>query len=119
MSLKVLLANWWNLAPSWGAIQVPQKDDVRTVLMIIYYDWFGTPEDHTKYVEATKKACEDTEGIKFKGSYVPHQIRYHYAFVYKCDDYGKMEEVNQKVQKTFPRDRNQMTHAIVEVMTKI
>ena len=83
------------------------------MLMITYYDWFGTPEDHTKFVDATKKACEETEGIKFKGSYIPHQVRYHYAFVYKCDDYGKNREVNQKVQKTFPRDRNQMTHAIV------
>ncbi len=101
-----------------GAIQVPLKEDVKTVLMITYYDWFGTPEDHTKFVEATKKACEDTEGIKFKGSYVPHQVRYHYAFVFKCDGYGKQGEVNQKVQKTFPRDRNQMTHAIVEVMTE-
>ena len=70
------------------------------------------------FPDATKKACEDTEGIKFKGSYVPHQVRYHYAFVYKCDDYGKMGEVNRKVQKTFPRDRNQMTHAIIEVMTE-
>jgi hypothetical protein len=26
MTFKVLLANWWNLAPRWGAIEVPTKE---------------------------------------------------------------------------------------------
>ncbi len=26
LAFKVLLANWWSLAPRWGAIQVPNRD---------------------------------------------------------------------------------------------
>lgn len=84
--------------------------------MITYFDWFGAQEDLEKVNEAWKKACEETDGIKSTKLYSSHQARYHYAWITKTDSYDKVLEANSKMP---PRDRNVMTHAILEAFTEV
>jgi len=86
------------------------------VILITYLDWFGTPEDFEKFKEAWQKACEETEGVKSTKLYTSHQARYHYAWITKADSYGALLEANSKMPT---RDRNVMTHAVIEVFTEM
>ena len=89
-------------------------------LMMIYFDWFGTTEDLQKVAKATEKAAGEIEGIEYKGLYVPHQPRYHYSWVFKAESYEKYGAVNRRVQElSGARDRNVMTHASVQVLSKV
>ena len=86
------------------------------MIVITYFDWFGTPEDLEKNKEAWKKACEETEGIKSTKLYTSHQARYHYAWITKTESYDKIMEAWAKLP---PRDRNAMTHAVIEAFSEM
>ena len=103
-----------SLAPSWGAIQVPKIED-KKMLIIMYTDWFGTQERLEERKKEFLKACKETEGIKSAKFYMPHQARYHYAWIIKADSYDSLMEAMQKMT---PRDRNEETHASIEVFSE-
>jgi len=86
------------------------------VIVITYFDWFGTPEDLEKLKEAWTKIVEETEGIKSSKLYTSHQARYHYAWITKTKSYDAISEANSKMP---PRDRKIMTHAVTEIFTKM
>ncbi|MCX6655128.1 MAG: hypothetical protein NTY03_08410 [Candidatus Bathyarchaeota archaeon] len=43
------------------------------MLIIEYFDWFGTQEELKKLDEDVKKACTEVKGVTYKGRYSPHQ----------------------------------------------
>lgn len=86
------------------------------MIIVTYLDWFGTPEGFEKYREAWRNACEETEGVKSTKLYTSHQARYHYAWISEVDSYGALLEATSKMP---PRDRNELTHAIIEVFTEM
>ena len=71
------------------------------MLILQQFDWFGTEKELEDYEATWKKACEETDGIEFKGRYTPHTRRYHYTFLFKCDSYDKANMAGSKV--TFPQ----------------
>jgi hypothetical protein len=86
------------------------------MIVINYFDWFGTPEELEKLNEAWKKICEEADEIKSTKLYTSHQARYHYAWIIKTDSYDAVLEANSKMP---PRDRNKLTHAVLEVFTEM
>jgi len=86
------------------------------LIVIMSMDWFGTPEAFEKYKKDFQKACKETKGIKSTKLYTSHQARYHYAWITETDSYDAMMETNRKMP---PRNRNEMTHAVLEVFTEI
>ena len=86
------------------------------MILITYFDWFGTPADFEKVNEAWHKACKETKDVKSTKLYTSHQARYHYAWITEADSYGALMEANSKMPT---RDRNAMTHAIIEVFTEM
>ena len=86
------------------------------MMLITYFDWFGTQADLEKNKAAWHKACKETKGIKSTKLYTSHQARYHYAWITEADSYGALMEANMKMP---PRDRNAMTHAIIEVFAEM
>ncbi len=86
------------------------------MIVITYFDWFGTPEDLEKHKKAWTKACEEIEGIKSTKLYTSHQARYHYAWITKTKSYDLIMDAMGKMPT---RDRNVMTHAVLEVFTKM
>jgi hypothetical protein len=83
------------------------------MLVVMYYDWFGTDEDLEKWKTAWKKACDDTKGITSCKHYTPHQARYHFAWIMKVDSYGSVMEAIGKMP--IKRDRNALTHSVLEI----
>jgi len=79
-------------------------------------DWFGTPEGFEKFKKDFQKTCKETKGIKSTKLYTSHQARYHYSWITECDSYEAIMEVNRKLP---PRNRNEMTHAVLEVFTEM
>jgi hypothetical protein len=91
------------------------------VLVIIYFDWFGKPEDFEKFKKARKEVCDGIEGVKHLGTYSSHQARYHYAFIEEMDAYERRFEIGPKVWEKLEssRDRNVITHASIEIFTEV
>ena len=90
------------------------------MLVVLYFDWFGKPEDFEKFKNARKEACEKVEGAKHLGTYTSHQARYHYAWIEEWDSYDRLRDIGELFhEKTGPRDRNVVTHAIIEVFSKV
>ena len=75
-------------------------------------DFFGPAEELKKWDEAFKKAADKTDGIEFKGRYTPHN-KYHWTYLWKCDNYGKFIEVLGKTG--MERDYSKSTHGEMEV----
>ncbi len=44
------------------------------------FDYYEDDTGLTEYDKAWKKACAETDGIKYMGRYTSHQARYHYAY---------------------------------------
>jgi hypothetical protein len=86
------------------------------MLVILYYDWFGTTEALDEWKTAWEKACTDTEGIKKCKHYTSHQARYHYAYIMKMDSYDNVMEAMGKM--TIKRDRNVSTHTVLEIFSE-
>ena len=66
------------------------------MMVITYFDWFGTPEALEKWNKAWEKACQETKGIKSTKLYTSHQARYHFAWITETDSYDAIMEANRK-----------------------
>lgn len=90
------------------------------MLVILYFDYFGKQEDFEKLKKVRKEVCDKINGVKHLGTYTSHQVRYHYAFIEEWDSYDRMSDIGPKVEEIMgPRDRNVMSHAIIEVFSKM
>ena len=79
----------------------------------MYFDYYGDEDGLGKWDEAYKKACDETDGIKYKGRYTSHQARYHWVYFFEAEAYGKVMEAMQKIKLV--RDRKLMSHASLEI----
>lgn len=41
------------------------------MLGLYYFRWVGTPEEFKEYIRRVMSICEGTEGVNFKGVFVP------------------------------------------------
>ena len=91
------------------------------MLVITYFDWFGTPEYFEKFKNARKEACNEIKGVKHLGTYSSHQARYHYAFIEEMDSYDRRADISSKVWEKLEssRDRNVITHASAEIFNEV
>ena len=64
MKFKVLLANWWSLAPRWGAIEVPRKGRrKRNMAKFVYMSFimWGEGMNRELYMDKIKPKLENEE----------------------------------------------------------
>ena len=83
------------------------------MIVTMKFDYYGDEAGLKAWDEAYKKACEETDGIKFKGRYSSHQARYHWAYIFVADSYDKLMDSWSKI--TIVRDRKKMDHAVIEL----
>ena len=86
------------------------------MIVIMYYDWFGTKEALKTWNDEWQKVCKAVEGIKSCKHYTSHQARYHYAWIMEVSSYNDIMEAMGKM--TIERDRNALTHAVMEIFTE-
>ena len=85
------------------------------MLILQHFEWYGTEEELKAYDDQWKKACDETDGVEWKGRYVPHTRRFHWTYLFKADTYDKANEAGSKV--TFP-DRKKIPSIVNELYHK-
>jgi hypothetical protein len=83
------------------------------MLVIIYYDWFGTKEGLDAWKENWEKACSENEEVKSCKHYSPNQQKWHWAYIMEVDCYETVSDVAK--QSANERDYSTLTHSEIEV----
>jgi hypothetical protein len=84
------------------------------LIVLQYFDWFGSPESLKKWDEETKRVCGLSKD-KFMGRYGAAQKKYHWCYVYEVSDYTKW---NDNFTKNFKikRDLDVMRYFELEML---
>lgn len=82
--------------------------------IIQYIDWEGTMEELEKWDKEVEKACEKTEGVKYKGRWGPHNKKYHWAYFFKAESFNHWMEMGPKL----PRDYSKVSHLVMDYFSQ-
>ena len=78
------------------------------MMIVGYFDWFGTPEQLEEYVSVVKKAYDKTPGTKFLGKFAAANRMYHWAFFLEVKDWHTFQEVGKNLN--YKRDLKTLPH---------
>jgi len=67
------------------------KNRQESMIVLIYFDWFGTVEDLEGFEEATIVYAKEGD-VEFKVRYAPDNRKFHFVYVYDTDSYGRLLE---------------------------
>jgi hypothetical protein len=87
------------------------------MLILQYFDWFGTMESLKKWDEETKRVCALTKD-KLLGRYGAANKKYHWCYVYDVKDYTKWSSSYLKEFK-IKRDLNVMRYYELEMLPEM
>ena len=85
------------------------------MLILQYFDWFGTMESLKKWDEETKRVCALTKD-KLLGRYGAANKKYHWCYVYEVTDYQKWMDTYTKNFK-IKRDLDVMRYYELEMLS--
>ena len=85
-------------------------------LIIFYFDWKGGADELTEFLDDWKKAAEETEGVDWKGHWIPHTKKFHHAVLYKAESYSKVRESWRSTPRE--RDYSKLTHGEIDLFVK-
>ncbi|MCW4049739.1 MAG: hypothetical protein NWE89_08380 [Candidatus Bathyarchaeota archaeon] len=77
------------------------------MLVINYFDWSGTRDGLTRWVEAVRSECEKA-GVKFMGLYGPSQLKFNWSMVHEVHDQAHYHRTWQGL--TIPAE---VTHQVI------
>ena len=61
------------------------------ILIINYFDWSGTRERLSAWVEAIRDQCEE-HNVKFIGLYGPSQVKFNWAMLFESSSQDKFNK---------------------------
>jgi len=85
------------------------------VIVLLYFDWFGSTEELKEMEEVLTAACAKAAGVEYKGRYAPDNRKFHFVYVYNVESYEKLLEVLLD-PKMPPRDYKKLTHGMFEIL---
>jgi hypothetical protein len=85
------------------------------VIVLLYFDWFGTVEELEEFEEEAAIVYAEEDGVEFKGRYAPDNRKFHFVYVYETDSYGRLLEVLMGPEMP-PRDFKKLTHGTFEIL---
>ncbi len=85
-------------------------------LIIFYFDYHGSEEELQEFIKGWKKAAKETEGVEFKGHWIPHTKKFHHAIFYEAESYAKVRKSWRSVGG--PRDYTKMSHGEIDLFVK-
>jgi len=85
------------------------------VIVLLYFDWFGTAEELKKSEEKLIAAFAQADGVEYKGRYAPDNRKFHFVYVFEVESYEKLLKVITD-PKMPPRDYKKMTHGTFEIL---
>ena len=83
------------------------------MLVLLYFDWFGTAEELKEGEEKMATACDEVDGVEYKGRYYPHNRKYHFVYLFEVESFQKLLET---VGAEAPRDYKKLTHGQFELL---
>ena len=83
------------------------------MLVLLYFDWFGTAEELKEGEEKMTAACAKVDGVEYKGRYYPHNRKYHFVYLFEVESFQKLLET---VGAEAPRDYKKLTHGEFELL---
>jgi len=86
----------------------------KVMLVIRYFDWFGTREQLEELMSATNKAVEKTPGTKFLGRFGAMSKKWHLAIVIEVKDWATWAEYLKNYQ--YQRDYKTMPYFEIEFL---
>ena len=85
------------------------------MIVLLYFDWFGSAEELKELEEKLIAAFAQTDGVEYKGRYAPDNRKFHFVWVYEVVSYEKLLEVLTGPEMP-PRDYKKLTHGVFEVL---
>ncbi len=70
------------------------------MLFLYHFNWAGTPEELREYVGQMKSIIKGTEGVEFKGLFIPTS-EWHYALVMDTSSYEKALHIMKTYVKKY------------------
>jgi hypothetical protein len=83
------------------------------MLILLHIDWFGSAEELQESDNSLRKACDEIDGVKYKGRFTPNQKKYHWTYLFKAENLASWEKAWEKMSES-PRDYNKLTHGELE-----
>ena len=83
------------------------------MLVLLYFDWFGTAEELKEGEEKMAATCAKVDGVEYKGRYYPHNRKYHFVYLFEVESFQKLLET---VGAKTPRDYKKLTHGEFEIL---
>lgn len=83
------------------------------MLVLLYFDWFGTVEELKKEEEKMIATCAKVDGVDYKGRYYPHNRKFHFAYLFEVESFKKLLDT---VGAETPRDYKKLTHGQFELL---
>ncbi len=85
------------------------------MLVLLYFDWFGTPEELKTFDRETKAAIAHAGGVRFRGRYAPDNREFHFVDVFETESYEKL--LGALTGPNAPRrDYSKLTHGVFELL---
>jgi hypothetical protein len=85
------------------------------VIVLLYFDWFGTAEELKEGEEKLAAVCAEVDGVEYKGRYAPDNRKFHFVYMFEVKSYEKLLEVLTSPEMP-PRDYKKLTHGTFEIL---
>lgn len=81
--------------------------EVRSLIVVYYFDWAGSRNGLVGWVEAVRAECE-RQGVGFMGLFGPSQVKFNWAFMCNCEG---QEHYHRMLREL--RMPAEVTHAVI------
>ena len=85
------------------------------MIVLLYFDWFGTAEELSEIEDKMAAICAKKEGVEYRGRYAPDNRKFHFVYMFEAEKYEKILEVLTDPEMP-PRDYKKLTHGAFEIL---
>jgi hypothetical protein len=80
------------------------------MLILLYFDWLGTPNELKDWETSIKEACAKTD-VEYNGLYSSMNKKWNYVSLFETEDYNNFLAMGKKMVR-----HQRMPHNIAEVI---
>lgn len=85
------------------------------MLVLLYFDWFGTPNELKEFTRKMKEAVSAVGGVHYRGRYAPDNRKFHFVDLFEAESYEKLLGALTS-PKAPHRDYAKLTHGMFEIL---
>jgi len=85
------------------------------MLVLLYFDWFGTPDELKEFDKMTRAALAAAGGVHYRGRYAPDNREFHFVDLFEAESYESLLGALTG-PKAPHRDYGKLTHGVFEIL---